>query len=146
MDNLFSGVPLYLELYERGVYCMGTARLDRVPNIKSVMITDGDLKALGRSAFEEYECQLDLNGESIIRVIRWNDNNIFTLMSTMSLGFPPDTVQRWDRSEVPAKRVIVGCPSMVKLYKAGYTLQQQFAQTHVGSCAVYVYSGRIRGW
>ena len=39
MDNLFSGVPLYLELHERGVFCMGTARLDRVPNIKSVKKT-----------------------------------------------------------------------------------------------------------
>ena len=115
MDNLFSGVPLFYELYNRGVYCMGTARLDRIPNIKSVMISDGGLKYLGRSAFEEYQGQMD-KGENIIRVVRWNDNNIFTLMSTISSGYPPATVERWDKSSVPAKKITVGCPSMVKLY------------------------------
>ena len=94
---------------------MGTARLERVPNLKSVLISDEDLKDLGRSAYKEYKGQID-GYESNIRVIRWNDNNIFTLMSTFSSGYPPTTVQRWDRSSFPAKRVTVGCPTMVKLY------------------------------
>ena len=115
MDNLFPGVPLFQELYKREIYCMGTARLDRVPNIKSAMITDADLKALGKSAYKEYEGKID-EDEANIRVIRWNDNNCFTLMSTFSSGYPPTTVERWDKTTSPAKKVSVECPSMVKLY------------------------------
>ena len=115
MDNLFSGVALYQELYERDIFCMGTARLDRLPNIKSVIISDDELKAWGRSSYEEYEGQID-NNECKLRVIRWNDSNIFTIMSTFSSGYPPSEVQRWDRSTTPAKKVNYQCPSMVKLY------------------------------
>ena len=94
---------------------MGTARLDRVPNIKSAIITDADLKALGKSAYREYEGNID-EDEANIRVIRWNDNNCFTLMSTFSSGYPPTTVELWDKTTSLAKKVTVECPSMVKLY------------------------------
>ena len=108
MDNLFSGVPLYLEFLHRGIFCMGTVRLNRLPRIKTCMITDSDLKAKGRSSFTEYEGTVkDKEGkdgkikESVgsVRVVRWNDNNICTLMSSMGSGHPITQVRRWDKFE-----------------------------------------------
>ena len=42
---------------------MGPARLDSLPQIKSVIITDDELEAWGRSANEEYVGPMDNNVE-----------------------------------------------------------------------------------
>ena len=119
MDNYFSGVPLFLELLKRGIYCLGTVRLNRVPGLNSILITDKELKDQGRSAFVEYQGEHDKSGNKCIRVVRWNDNNIFNLMYTFGSALPKDTVQRWDRTTGVNSKITVPCPATVKLYNAG---------------------------
>ena len=86
------------------------------------MVTDKDLKDQGKSSFAEYEGKImDKKGkikESVgsVRVIRWNDNSICTLISTMGSGYPVAKVLRWDKEE--EKYIEVECPGMVKYYNA----------------------------
>ena len=120
MDNLFSSIPLFLQFLQRGIYCMGTVSLNRFPKIKTCMITDKYLKAKGKSSFAEYEGTIkDKEGEvketvGSVRVIRWNDNNTCTLMSSMGSAYPIAQVKRWDKTE--GKKTEVSCPGLVKYY------------------------------
>ncbi|CAL4076351.1 unnamed protein product, partial [Meganyctiphanes norvegica] len=117
MDNYFSTLPLFYELLNRGIHCMGTVRLDRVSGIKDIIASDAEIKSLGRSAFIEYEGKLGVKGKKDIRVLRWHDNNFVNLMSTYSSAYPTDTVTHWDRNkETNAAKVTVTCPSTVKVY------------------------------
>ena len=55
MDNYFSSIPLFHQLQERGVYCMGTLRLDRAHGLAAIADSElKELKANGEQAFCEY--------------------------------------------------------------------------------------------
>ena len=122
MDSYFSGIPLYLELLKRGIFCMGTVKLNRVPAIDTVIISDKDLKAKGKSSYIEYEGKLADDKGNVpenaagIRLMRWNDNKIFTIMSTFGSAQPSGTVQRWDRSKMKQTKETVPCPGLVQFY------------------------------
>ena len=53
MDNYFMTLPICFELAKRQIYTLETARLNRLSGIKSIIITDDELKAKGTRAFEE---------------------------------------------------------------------------------------------
>ena len=102
---------------------MGTVRLNRVPAIDTVIISDADLKAKGKSSYVEYEGKLADDKGVVpenapgIRIIRWNDNNFFTIMSTFGSAQPGGTVQRWDRSSKGNQsKEAVPCPGLVQFY------------------------------
>ena len=124
VDNYFSGVPLYYELRKRGIHIMGTVKLNRVPAITSVIIPDEDLKARGKFAYVEYEGRLADSKGNVpedaegIRVIRWNDNKLFNIMSTFGSAHPGSTVQRWDRTKGNQTKVTVPCPGLVRFYNS----------------------------
>lgn len=48
MDNLSSTIPLYFEVYKRGILCMGIVCTNRLSGLR--MIPDKDLKAKGKCA------------------------------------------------------------------------------------------------
>ena len=113
MDNLFSSIQIFYELYARGILCMGTVRSNRLSGL--TMIDDKSLKAMGKSSFIEYEGRLNTN-DGTVRVIRWFDNNICTLLSTMGSAQPITTIDRWDSSVSTVDKVPVSCPAVVKHY------------------------------
>ena len=95
---------------------MGTVKLDRVSGLKPILIKDSDLIAKGKSSFVEYEGILDTDPESALRVIRWNDNSIFNLITTFGSAMPLETCMRWDRSLPVMAKLQVQCPNAVKTY------------------------------
>ena len=115
-DNYFSSLPLLLEMNKKGFQMVGTVKLDRVPGIKNVLVSDKDLKARGKSEFEEYEGKL--GDDSSVRVCRWVDNNMVTLIYTMGSAQPEGELLRWVKTapNVNQERVAVKCPNVVKLY------------------------------
>lgn len=115
MDNLFSSVPLFLEMFKRDILCMGTVRSNRLSGLK--LISDKDLKSKGKSAFVEYEGQLSTCAGAV-RVVRWNDNNICTVMSTMGSAQPVTTIGRWDKNVSTTQKTDVKCPALIKYYNA----------------------------
>ncbi|XP_050726534.1 piggyBac transposable element-derived protein 2-like [Eriocheir sinensis] len=115
MDNLFSTIPLYFEMYKRGILCMGTVRTNRLSGLR--MIPDKDLKAKGKSAFVEYDGKVETCPESV-RVVRWNDSNLCTIMSTMGSAQPVTNIPRWDKSVSTTEKTQVNCPALIKHYNA----------------------------
>ena len=123
MDNYFSGVPLYYELLKRGIQAIGTVQLNRVPAISKVIISDKDLREKGDHAYVEYKGMLkdsegnlpDDDSESL-RLMRWNDNKIFNLMSTFGSAHPPGVAMRWDRKKGKQQKLPVECPGIVQYY------------------------------
>ncbi|CAL4160674.1 unnamed protein product [Meganyctiphanes norvegica] len=118
MDNYFSDIPLYLELLKLGIHCIGTVRLDKISGIKKHLITDAALKHKGNSSFVEYEGKLDEGSTDTVRVVRWNDDKIFNLMTTFGSAMPLSTCQRWNSSEDNYLKATVQCPSIVSLYNS----------------------------
>ena len=111
MDYLFSTVPLYLEMFNRGILCMGTVRSNRLTGLK--LIPDKDLKFKGNGAYMKYDGKIDTCAGSV-RVLRWNDNNICTVMSTMGSAQPVTTIDRWDKSVSTTEKSEVRCPAFIK--------------------------------
>lgn len=115
MDNFFSTVPLFFEMYKRGILCMGTVRNNRLSGLN--VISDKDLKSKGKSAYVEYEGKIDTCPEAV-RVVRWNDNNTVSIMSTMGSAQPVTTISRWDVSVSTTEKTEVNCPALIKHYNA----------------------------
>ena len=114
VDNYFSNIPLYMEMEKLGIQMVGTVRIDRCPGFKNVCISDKDLRALGKSAFKEYEAKLD---ERVVRICRWFDNNLVTFIYTLGSAQPETEVLRWARSDPSNnKKVAVKAPNVVTLY------------------------------
>ena len=40
---------------KKGIQMIGTVKLNRCPGIKNVMLTDKEIKAMGKSAFVEFK-------------------------------------------------------------------------------------------
>ena len=123
MDNYFSGVPLYYELLKMGIHCMGTVKLLRVPAIADIIISDKELKNKGKSSFVEYkglmkdaEGNLPDDDNESLRLIRWNDNKCFNLMSTFGSAQPEGLVKRWDRTKGQQTKLPVKCLGIVQYY------------------------------
>ena len=116
VDNYFSNIPLYIEMENLGIQMAGTVRIDRCPGFKNVVVSEKDLRALGKSAFKEYEAKL---GNKVVRICHWFGNNIVTFIYTLGSAQPEVEVMRWDRSDSSNnKKVAVKAPNVVKHYNA----------------------------
>ena len=113
MDNRFTSFPLFSKLKEIGYEATGTIRKNKVEKkcqlvpIKEMKKSSkrGDIcAAVGRST--------DRNEE--VKLVRWKDNNIVTVCSTVFGTEPIKKVQRWSRIE--KKKIDVDRPYIVERY------------------------------
>ena len=55
-NSWFTSLQLQLELWKRGIFCLGTVRSNRLRECK--LLTDKELKAKGRGSYDEKECNI----------------------------------------------------------------------------------------
>lgn len=111
IDNYFTGLPLLVEMRERGYACTGTIRDNRIP--KSCTIEDKNkMKKKERGAFD-----VVYDAKNKIAVTRWKDNAVVTVASTISADKPLLKATRWSAKE--KKRVSVPQPNVINLYNRG---------------------------
>lgn len=118
-DNFYTTLPLLVYLRSRGIFSLGTIRVNRIPNSK--LSADEDLKNMARGYSEEF------NGTTYgceISCVLWNDTRPVRLVSTY-VGVEPffDTVDRrckpklidrWDKKT--KKYVSIECPMIISEY------------------------------
>jgi hypothetical protein len=102
MDNYFTSVPLFLDLFARSTYACGTVRSNR------------------KFLPEEYGKREDMSaGESIfwqsgnLVATLWQDKQLVRLLSTCCEPEGPDTVKRRRRNQ---ESMSLPCPPVLKLY------------------------------
>lgn len=99
----------------RGILCIGTVRSNRLAGLK--LIPDKELKVKGKSAYVEYEGKISTCAGSV-RVVRWNDSSVCTVMSTMGSTHPVTTIGRWDKNVSTTQKSDVRWPALIKYYNA----------------------------
>ncbi|CAL9686005.1 unnamed protein product [Knipowitschia caucasica] len=105
-DNYFTSVPLVEHLKERGIYYIGTVRMNRVRNCN--MMDEKVLKEKGRGSLDAR-----VNQDNII-IVRWNDNKPVNLLSSYVGIEPMGSVKRWDRKS--KTYMMVPRPAIVETY------------------------------
>ncbi|XP_049460947.1 piggyBac transposable element-derived protein 3-like [Epinephelus fuscoguttatus] len=85
-DNYFTSLPLLEHLWQRGIYYLGTIRMNRVPNCS--MKDEKDLRKQGRGSMD-----YRVNQNNVI-VVRWCDNKPVNLVSSFVGITPQDHVKR----------------------------------------------------
>ncbi|CAH2002562.1 unnamed protein product [Acanthoscelides obtectus] len=108
-DNWFCSPELQIELARNGIYSVGTIRENRVPS--SGLPTDKSLKKQGRGSFEE---RITSCGSTKLKIVKWQDNKVVTLLSTFIGGYPVTTIKRFDRKN--RQDVNIQCPSIILIY------------------------------
>lgn len=109
MDNLFSSMKLFRYLKDRGFWCVGTIRANRLDGAGALMKNKKQLEKEGRGA-TDYRCDANSN----IVIMRWLDNGLVQLISSFVGSAMGDPVKRWSGKE---KRILdVPCPEMVHQY------------------------------
>ena len=78
---------------------------------------DKELRNLGYRSFVEYLATFDNCHLPGIRIIRWDDNNIFNLASTFGSGYPTVKTQRWHRDNTKkSHQTEIDMPSAIGQY------------------------------
>lgn len=108
-DNYFTSLPLLEYLAKQGIFSLGTARRNRIPDCK--MPTDKEVQKKERGYSTEYVA--DYNGTDIANVI-WKDNKAVMLLSTFAGELPKTKVQRYDKTN--KKYVEIDRPYVVGEY------------------------------
>ena len=90
-DNWFTSMPLKLELWKRGIFCLGTARSNRLKGC--ALMTDKEMKSKGRGTYDEKECKID---GAVFRAVKWYDAKSVTLLTTFDSAEPTNSVKRYD--------------------------------------------------
>lgn len=108
-DNWFTSIKLLTNLYTDGIYCLGTARKDRLHGL--VFSSDKNMKKEGRGTYEEFASTID---DVKIFALKWFDNKSVCLASTFCGSQPIDIVQRFDRKT--KTRIDVPRPNAIKQY------------------------------
>ena len=105
-DNYFSSPALVKELYEQGIYAIGTVRKDRknMPTLK-------EDKAMKRG-------EIDFHFSDDVTALKWYDNKAVTLISTNIPSSKNVTVVQRRQKKQSAK-IAVPCPEIVKKYNSG---------------------------
>lgn len=134
-DNHYSSLPLFVYLYRRGIYALGTFRRDRIPNLK--MPADKVLKKEPRGTYEERIAQV-LGAP--LSVVCWNDSNIVHLFSTYAGAQPEGIAKRFDRAK--GKSINVKCPNNVKIYNQ-HMGGVDLCDAHIGRSRITI---RSRKW
>lgn len=108
-DNYYTSIGLLVHLQSQDIYCVGTIRRNRFPNLK--LPSEKEFKNLGRGSSSENFCTID---GSDISVVSWYDNKVVTLSSTYIGENPKDFAKRYDRKE--KKRIEIERPAIVREY------------------------------
>lgn len=87
--DYFTSLPLLENLWQRGIYYIGTIRMNRVPNCR--MKGEKDLRKQGRGSMD-----YRVNQNNVI-VVRWCDNKPINPLSSFVGITPQDHVKCWDR-------------------------------------------------
>lgn len=88
-DNCFTSAPLVEHLKQRGIYYIGTVRMNRMKNCQ--LMDERELKTKGRGSLD-----FRVNQEDNI-IVRWYDNKAVNLLSSFVGIEPLGNVRRWDR-------------------------------------------------
>ena len=106
-DNLFTSVKLLRELRALGLHGTGTVRQNRVPSdpLRSV----DKMKKKNRGYSESAESE-----DGSIKLTRWKDNQVVTVLSTVYGVEPEDGAQRWSKEQ--KARIRVPRPAAVREY------------------------------
>uniref|UniRef100_A0A3Q1JQK9 PiggyBac transposable element-derived protein domain-containing protein n=1 Tax=Anabas testudineus TaxID=64144 RepID=A0A3Q1JQK9_ANATE len=105
-DNYFTSVPLVEHLKQRGIYYIGTVRMNRVKNCQ--LMDEKDLKKKGRGSLD-----FRVNQEDLI-IVKWFDNKAVNLISSFVGIEPLGNVKRWDRKA--KSHIMVSRPAIVDTY------------------------------
>ena len=89
MDNLFTTMPLLQTLKERGADGTGTVRKNRIKNdplssVDEMRKKDGGYVESAKSSNE-------------MKIIRWRDNQVVTVLSTRFGSHPISQTRRWSK-------------------------------------------------
>ena len=106
-DNWFTSLQLQLELWKRGIFCLGTVRSNRLRGCK--LLTEKESKAKGRGSYEK---KCNIRG-AIFRAIKWFDSKAVNLASLDSAE-PNSSVKRYDRAA--KSQVLLLHPNLVETY------------------------------
>ncbi|KAJ8382435.1 hypothetical protein SKAU_G00032130 [Synaphobranchus kaupii] len=131
-DNYFTSVILLEHLRQRGIYYLGTVRMNRVQDCN--MMEEKEMKKKGRGSMD-----FRVNQENII-IVRWCDNKAVNLLSSFVGIEPVGEVKRWDRKT--KTYVMVPRPAIVEMYNTfmgGVDLHDMLS-------ALYKYSFKCRRW
>ncbi|KAJ8935631.1 hypothetical protein NQ314_012715 [Rhamnusium bicolor] len=110
IDNLFTGTKLLTHLRHHGYHGTGTIPLNRIP--RDCPLTNK--KVMEKKARGTYESILDR--ENGIIYIRWVDNGVVTVASTLHGVKPLGNVRRYSQAE--KKIVQVGRPNIIAKYNS----------------------------
>lgn len=91
-DNWFASLQLVDYLKQKGMWCVGTIRSDRMG--KCPLLSEVDLKKEGRGS---YDWRVEVN--SNMAVVRWFDNKAIQLVSSYCAVEPVDKCQRYSQKE-----------------------------------------------
>ena len=108
-DNYFNSPDLQIYLATKGIWCIGTVRQNRIPNL--TLKSDVELKKAGRGSYDEKVATVD---GVTVSAIKWQDNKCVTFLTTFASTQPVSTVQRWDPKTSTYKAV--ACPDVVHVY------------------------------
>ncbi len=131
-DNYFTSLLLLEHLRERGIYFLGTIRMNRVRDCQ--MTEEKDLKKQGRGSMD-----YRVNQNNVI-IVRWCDSKAVNLVSSFVGITPQGQVKRWDRKT--KTYVMVPRPAIVETYNrfmGGVDLLDMLS-------ALYKYSFKTRRW
>lgn len=132
-DNFFTNLALVKALKEKGMWFIGTVRVNRLKGCK--LKTEKELKQEGRGSSHTL---VELNtGAS---ATRWFDNRCVDLVSTYKGVEPQEAVRRWDKKE--KQYMQINCPASVKEYNkfmGGVDLLDSLT-------ALYKYPIKTRRW
>lgn len=106
IDNYFTSLPPLEHLQQKGIYYIGTIRMNRIPNCS--MKDEKDLMKQGRGS-TDYR----VNRNNVI-VVRWCENKPANLVSSFVGITPQDHVKCWDWKT--KQYVMVPRPSVVETY------------------------------
>ena len=110
LDNFFTTVPLLVELSKRGYDGTGTIRSNRLDvNCPLPSVETMNKKERGSSSSISGKV-----GANEVKVIRWKDNAVVTVLSTHHSQNPIGKVKRWSKKE--KKSILIDIPSAVQAY------------------------------
>ncbi|XP_040073039.1 piggyBac transposable element-derived protein 1-like [Ixodes scapularis] len=79
-DNWFTSLKLLVTLAQRGIYALGTVRVNRLQGRK--MASDTELRKRGRGSAEE--CEAVVDNQKVI-VVKWYDNRSVTTATPLEM-------------------------------------------------------------
>lgn len=108
-DNYFTSLKLMCELKKRGIYGIGTVRLNRVTGLPT--LTEKEMKKTGRGTVKEFVTTVD---GTQISCVRWYDNKVVSLLSTFVGVEPLAKVKRWSSRDKAT--IEIDCPQVIRVY------------------------------